>query len=72
MKTEGLSAAEVQVELQQGGGLMRFRLEFDSNLAPSRSSPSISGEGTQRTASFSSPSRFSFHARRKGNNDDSD
>ena len=24
------------------------------------------------TASFSSPSRFSFHARRKGNNDDSD
>ncbi|KAL1677515.1 C2 domain-containing protein [Schizophyllum commune] len=72
LKTEGLSAAEVQVELQQGGGLMRFRLEFDSNLAPNRSSPSISNEGTQRTASFSSPSRFSFHARRKGNNDDSD
>lgn len=73
LRPEGISAAEALVELQQGGGLMRFRLEFDADAAPARSSSqSTNNETTQRAASFSSPSRFSFHARRKGNAEDSD
>lgn len=64
IQPEGMSSADVFLELRQGG-LLRVRLEFDANIHPSNASISSgSGERMSRTVSIASPSRFSIGRRR--------
>ncbi|KAF9568534.1 tricalbin [Agrocybe pediades] len=70
IKPEGISSADVFVELRQGG-LLRMRLEFDASSNPNHTTSGASIHSGERTHSFVSPSRFSLH-RRRGNANDSD
>ncbi|KAF7310594.1 hypothetical protein HMN09_00602200 [Mycena chlorophos] len=65
IQPQGVTAAEVSVELQGGGGLLRARLDFDPSGPPSNgtSTPRMDGG---RAMSMSSPSRFSLRGRRPG------
>ncbi|KAG5648236.1 hypothetical protein DXG03_006194 [Asterophora parasitica] len=64
VKTQGVSSADVFLELREGG-FLRLRLEFDATLHPNGSSASISsGERAPRSISIASPSRFSIGKRR--------
>jgi len=65
IKPEGISSADVFVELRQGGQI-RLRLEFDATSNPNASNPSL-GEPISKTMSMSSPSRFSLRGKRPGN-----
>ncbi|KAJ3718444.1 C2 domain-containing protein [Lentinula raphanica] len=69
---EGVTAANVTVELHGGSGILRLRLEFDPTVNPTRRSSISSGERANiaRTLSIASPSRFSISGRRKGGDDD--
>jgi len=67
IKPETASAADVFVELKQGG-VLRLRLEFDATSNPNSSAASVhSGE---RNNSMISPSRFSIRSRRPNDHDD--
>ncbi|KAJ3886025.1 C2 domain-containing protein [Lentinula edodes] len=73
ISSEGVTAAEVTVELHNGSGLLRLRLEFDASVNPlTRRSSTSSGDraNTSRTLSIASPSRFSISGRRRGGDDD--
>lgn len=61
IQPEGISSADVFLELRQGG-LLRLRLEFDATSNGSISS----GERMSRTISIASPSRFSIRGKRPG------
>ncbi|KJA26087.1 hypothetical protein HYPSUDRAFT_133560, partial [Hypholoma sublateritium FD-334 SS-4] len=69
IQPEGISAAEVTVELKPTG-LFRMRLEFDANTNPnvSNSAASIHSIADRRT-SIASPSRFSLRGRRPNDDD---
>ncbi|KAF8168240.1 C2 domain-containing protein [Crassisporium funariophilum] len=70
IKPEGVSSADVFLELKQGG-LMRLRLEFDASSNPNSNNGSIhSGHDVTRTLSIASPSRFSIRGRRPADNED--
>ncbi|TFY83046.1 hypothetical protein EWM64_g967 [Hericium alpestre] len=66
VRPTGQSSADVFVELRDGQGLLRLRLEFDADVVPAgrRSTTSV----TER--SLGSPSRFSLRARRPGSDKD--
>ena len=67
----GVSAADVVLELRQGG-LLRLRLEFDAAAQQGSSGASIASSGDHgisRTLSSVTPSRFSLH-RKRGTEDD--
>ncbi|TFK76782.1 tricalbin [Pluteus cervinus] len=71
VKPEGISAADVFLELRNGSGRVQLKLEYDANLHPSASNGSThSGERMTRTTSMTSPSRFSLRGRRPGSDDD--
>ncbi|KAF9458350.1 C2 domain-containing protein [Collybia nuda] len=70
IQPEGMSSADVFLELRQGG-LLRIRLEFDATTNPSNASiNSGSGERMSRTVSIASPSRFSIGRRRPATEQD--
>jgi len=71
IKPEGLSSADVSVEIKQGGRLS-LRLEFDATSHPNGSNPSLNGEPVTRTMSIATPSRFSLRGRRPGSHDNDD
>ncbi|PCH33337.1 tricalbin [Wolfiporia cocos MD-104 SS10] len=58
---QGMSSAEVNVELREGQGRLRLRLEFDPEANPNRSRTSF--QSLDRPAP-ASPSRFSLSLRR--------
>ncbi|EGO02737.1 hypothetical protein SERLA73DRAFT_165692 [Serpula lacrymans var. lacrymans S7.3] len=62
------SSADVFAELREGQGLLRLRLEFDADTNPLGRGPSVSS--FERSATLSSPSRFSIRGRRPGANED--
>ncbi|KAL0950758.1 hypothetical protein HGRIS_007526 [Hohenbuehelia grisea] len=67
------SAADVSVELREGQGLLRLRLEFDATnpMSSSASIYSVDHAAPTSRASIISPSRFSLRGRRPGaENDD--
>lgn len=66
IQPEGVTAADISLELRNGSGLIRLRLEFDATAhhMGSRSSTSSRDPLTPRTMSISSPSRFSLSRRR--------
>ncbi|KAE9395950.1 hypothetical protein BT96DRAFT_958377 [Gymnopus androsaceus JB14] len=70
---DGVTAAEVNVELHNGSGLLRLRLEFDAAANPlTRRSSISSGDRANtgsRTLSVTSPSRFSINRKRGGEDD---
>ncbi|KAF7437156.1 hypothetical protein PC9H_003992 [Pleurotus ostreatus] len=72
IQPNALSAADVLLELREGQGLLRLRLEFDPNTNPLSSSASVhSGDNLMsRTMSIASPSRFSLRGRRPGADSD--
>ncbi|KAF5384758.1 hypothetical protein D9757_006278 [Collybiopsis confluens] len=73
ISAEGVTAADVRVDLTGGSGLLNLRLEFDASANPlTRRSSVSSGEraNASRTLSIASPSRFSISGRRKGGDED--
>ncbi|KAJ7596712.1 C2 domain-containing protein [Mycena floridula] len=73
IKPEGVSSSEVLLELREGQGLIKLRLEFDANSNPMLGSSSTSSSNEKlaaRTLSISSPSRFSLRGRRPGDKED--
>ncbi|KAJ8084377.1 Tricalbin-2 [Marasmius tenuissimus] len=68
---ETISAAEITVELHNGSGLVRMRVEFDPTTKRARRS-SISSNNDRNGGSMISPSRFSLRGRRPGTGGDSD
>ncbi|KAF9452575.1 transmembrane protein [Macrolepiota fuliginosa MF-IS2] len=68
IQPQGISSAEVSVELRHSG-LLRLRLEYDSTVNPSSGSSISSGEHVSRT-SIIAPSRFSIRGRRPGTEGD--
>ncbi|KAF8971456.1 C2 domain-containing protein [Flammula alnicola] len=72
IKPQGVSAADVFIELRQGG-LMRLRLEFDASANPNpnpTTSSAASVHSGERRSSFASPSRFSLRGRRPNDSDE--
>ncbi|KAG7450195.1 tricalbin [Guyanagaster necrorhizus] len=71
IKAEEASAAEMFLELREGQGLLRLRLEYDpTQNPPGRSSMGSRENVTHRTVSIASPSRFSIRGRRPGGEND--
>ncbi|KAI3622799.1 transmembrane protein [Moniliophthora roreri] len=72
LNPDQISAAEVTVELHNGNGLVRLRVEYDPSAKFGRQSSISSGSGERmdRTMSISSPSRFSLRGRRPGQEHD--
>ncbi|KAK0208431.1 C2 domain-containing protein [Desarmillaria ectypa] len=72
IQPEEASAADVFLELREGQGLMRLRLQYDPTQNPlGRSSMGSRENVMHRTVSIASPSRFSIRGRRPGaENDD--
>lgn len=72
VKPQGISSADINVELKQGSGVVRLRLEFDSSVQPNLSHPSLEGDvQMRRSISIPSPSRFNLRGlRSNGDHDD--
>lgn len=72
VKPQGISSADINVELKQGSGVVRLRLEFDSSAQPNLSHPSLEGDvQMRRSISIPSPSRFNLRGlRSNGDHDD--
>lgn len=68
---ETISAADITVELHNGSGLVRLRVDFDPTTKRPRRS-SISSTNERNGGSMISPSRFSLRGRRPGAGGDSD
>jgi hypothetical protein len=70
VKPQGVSSAEAVVELKQGTGLVRLRLEFDSSTPPNGSRPSIDDSPMRRSVSIPTPSRFNLRGLRPNGDQD--
>ena len=59
------SAAEAFVELREGQGLLRLRLEFDAGIDPTPSLPrGSSAASLDRSSTLGHPSRFSIRGKK--------
>lgn len=63
LRPSGLTSADVEVDLHQGGGQLSVRLEYDAGGSRSRSGTSTLSGATAARAALSSPSRFSVTKR---------
>ncbi|KAF8807280.1 transmembrane protein [Phlegmacium glaucopus] len=69
IRPEGISSAEVYVQLRPAG-VLHMRLEFEAGVNPNSSASIHSGDHHSRTLSIASPSRFSIRGRRPGHTED--